>query len=158
MFRVRVGRRRRLVELLVAISAVASFGALAGCTSYSGSPAHQVSEWASVADVSSNDQIVVQDIAAIRLSAHRDLIKDVTSNCAGLLVDSGTAYGNLPTPDNTLTNQLNVAYEDFASAGGSCSTVQSVHSAKFAAALKTIAAGVAALDKAERRLAADGVH
>ena len=74
------------------------------------------------------------------------------------MVDSGTAYGNLPTPDNTLTNQLNVAYEDFASAGGSCSTVQSVHSAKFAAALKTIAAGVAALDKAERRLAADGVH
>ena len=59
-----------------------------------------------------------KDIAAIKArSARRDLLKDVTSNCAGLVFDAGTAYGNLPTPDNTLTNELNVAYEDFASAG-----------------------------------------
>jgi len=116
-----------------------------------------VSEWASTASVVANDQLVTQDIAAIRLSVQKDLIKDVTSNCSGLVFDAGTGYGNLPTPDNTLTNELNVAYEDFANAGSSCAAARSVHSHVVVSALRTIETGVVALDKAARRLASDGV-
>jgi len=153
-----VGLRRPLVDAAALLAGFAALVALAGCTSYTGSKAHQVSEWASIATVVSNDQLVVQDIAAIRRSVQVNALKDVTSNCAGLVFDSGTAYGNLPTPDNTLTNELNVAYVDFTSGGSSCAAVSSIHSAKFAAALRTIAAGMTALDKATRLLAADGVH
>ena len=40
--------------------------------------------------------------------------------CALLTTDAQTAIGNLPTPDNQLTNDLNTAYEDAASAGNNC--------------------------------------
>ncbi len=152
------GSRRPAVEVTLLLMALTAGGALAGCTSYTGSKAHQVSEWASIAMVSSNDELVVQDISAIRRSIKASLIKDVTSNCSGLVIDSGTAYGNLPTPDNTLTNELNVAYEDFASAGSTCSAAHSVHSHQVAAALRRIDMGVVSLERATRVLAGDGVH
>jgi len=152
--RLRLRHRSRAALVLTALGAL---GGLSGCASYTGSHAHQVSEWASTASVVANDQLVTQDIAAIRLSVQKDLIKDVTSNCSGLVFDAGTGYGNLPTPDNTLTNELNVAYEDFANAGSSCAAARSVHSHVVVSALRTIETGVVALDKAARRLASDGV-
>jgi len=72
--------------------------------------------------------------------------------------DTGTAYGNLPTPDNTLTNELNVAYQDFANAGSSCAAARSLRSSRMTRALETIKGGLVSLDAATRRLAADGVH
>jgi len=137
---------------------VLALGPLSGCTSYTGSKANQVRQWASIALVTSNDNLVVQDIAAIKRSLRAKKFLDVTSNCSGLVFDTGTAYGNLPTPDNTLTNELNVAYEDFAAGGNSCAQAQSLHSRRVAAAMRKIAQGVVALDQATRRLAADGVH
>jgi hypothetical protein len=142
----------------MAVTAVGVLGTFAGCTSYTGTPAHQVSEWASIADVASNDQLVLQDIAAVRLSVKENKLKYLTSNCSGLVFDAGTAYGNLPSPDNTLTNELNVAYEDFVSAGSSCAAARDLHSQRVAAALSKIDAGAAVLGEATHLLAADGVH
>jgi len=150
--------RHTLGEAGVLVAVVLALGPLSGCTSYTGSKANQLRQWASIALVTSNDNLVVQDIAAIKRSLRAKKFLDVTSNCSGLVFDTGTAYGNLPTPDNTLTNELNVAYEDFASAGSSCAAVRSLHSRRITVALATIGVGVASLDKAARRLAADGVH
>jgi len=152
-----VGRRRQLAEMAVLFAVLGACGSLAGCMSGPTSLAQQVSAWASSATVSANDGFVVQDIAAIRRSAKRGLLKDFTSNCAGLVYDSGTAYGNLPTPDNTLTDELNVAYEDFAAGGNSCAEAGGLHSRAVAGAMHKIAEGVVALERATRRLAADGV-
>ena len=115
---------------LLAAIVVAVLGAvmLAGCTSYTGSKANQVRQWASLSSVSANDKLVVQDIAAIKRSIRAKQLKDVTSNCSGLVFDTGTAYGNLPSPDNNLTNELNVAYEHFANAGSSCAALGSLRS------------------------------
>lgn len=154
----RAGLRHRPGEAVVLAAALVALGALAGCTSYTGSKANQVRQWASIALVSSNDKLIVQDIAAIKASLRARQFKDVTSNCSGLVFDTGTAYGNLPTPDNTLTNELNIAYEDFASAGSSCAAAASLHSRRVTAALATIAVGVVSLDEATRLLAADGVR
>ncbi len=154
----RLGRRRPLAGTAVLVALLGACGSLAGCVSSPTSLAQQVSAWASSATVSANDSFVVQDVAAIRRSAKRGLLKDFTSNCAGLVYDSGTAYGNLPTPDDTLTNELNVAYEDFADGGNTCAAAHSLHSRAVAGAMRKIAAGVVALDRAKRRLAADGVH
>jgi hypothetical protein len=135
-----------------------ALGALAGCTGYTGSKANQVRQWASTTSVSANDRLVSQDITAIRASLRAGRLKDVTSNCSGLVFDTGTAYGNLPTPDNTLTDELNVAYEDFANAGSSCAAVRNLRSGRMKRALAIIGAGLVSLDAATRRLAADGVH
>jgi hypothetical protein len=108
--------------------------------------------------VVSNDQLVVKDIAAIRLSLKAGALKDVTSNCSGLVFDTGTAYGNLPTPDDTLTAELNTAYVAFASAGSRCAAADSLRSGAITVALGTIDKGVSALDRANVLLAANGVH
>jgi hypothetical protein len=150
--------RVRSREAAVGLVALFGLGAAAGCTGYSGTLGHQVSQWASQYTVISNDLTVVADIDAIKRSLAAGRLKDVTSNCAGLVDDAGTAYGNLPTPDNTLTNELNIAYEDFASAGSSCATAATVDSPKIPAALAKIGKGLVVLSKATRRLAADGVH
>ena len=121
--------RHTLGEAGVLVAVVWRWARSSGCTSYTGSKANQVRQWASIALVTSNDNLVVpghrghQDA---RCGPRRSM--DVTSNCSGLVFDTGTAYGNLPTPDNTLTNELNVAYEDFASAGSSCAAARSLHS------------------------------
>ena len=154
----RAGLRRPLNEAAVLVAVLLAVVALAGCTSYTGSKANQVRQWASIALVSSNDNLVVLDIAAIKRSLRAKKFLDVTSNCSGLVYDTGTAYGNLPTPDNALTNELNVAYQDFASGGSTCAAAASLHSSRITSALATIGEGVVALDRATRRLAADGVR
>ena len=118
--------------------------ATAGCTGYSGTQANQVSQWASQYAVVPNDRTVISDIMAIRRSLQARRLKDVTSNCSGLVYDTGTAYGNLPTPDNALTNELNVAYQDFASGGSTCAAAASLHSSRITSALATIGEGVVA--------------
>jgi len=150
--------RRRLVIPAALLAGLVALGTLQGCTGYSGSKAHQVAQWASQYSVISNDQNVLADVRAIKLSLAADKLRDVTSNCAGLVFDAGTAYQNLPTPDNTLTNELNDAYEDFANGGSSCAAAVNLRSGKLEAALATVQAGVVPLEVATRRLAADGVH
>ena len=149
--------RRRLFRAAVLAVGALALGVTAGCTGYSGTQAHQVTQWASQYSVISNDAIVIADVGAIRRSIKAARLLDVTSNCAGLVTDAGTAYANLPTPDNTLTNELNTAYQDFANAGGICATATSLHAAKLFVAMKQIAVGVTALARAKLRLASDGV-
>ena len=150
--------RHRLHEAVVVSAAALALATAGGCTGYSGTRSHQVSQWALQYTVVANDQTVLSDIGAIKRSLRAGRLKDVTSNCAGLVTDAGTAYGNLPTPDDTLTDELNTAYEDFANAGSSCAGAGSLRSKKITAALSKIAVGLVSLDKATRRLAADGVH
>ena len=77
------GGATALVTVLLAL------GALAGCTGYTGSKANQVRQWASTTSVSANDRLVSQDITAIRASLRAGRLKDVTSNCSGLVVRHG---------------------------------------------------------------------
>ena len=151
-------RRRGPRAAAVLVSGLCALAGLAGCTGYSGTVSHQVGQWASQYSVISNDQTVVSDTSAIARSYRAGRLKDVTSNCAGLVDDAGTAYGNLPTPDNTLTDELNTAYEDFVNAGSLCASAGSIGSAKITSALAAIVRGLAALHRATGRLAADGVH
>ena len=155
----RLGEPHPGVKASAVLMALLASVVVAGCgTGYSGTKANQVAQWASQYSVVSNDQLVVDDASAIKASVSAGKLKDVTSNCAGLAVDAGTAYGNLPTPEVTLTDELNTAYEDFAAAGGQCAAATSLGSGKLTAALRTIAAGLVSLKAATRLLAAEGVH
>jgi hypothetical protein len=131
---------------------------LGGCTSYSGTTANQVRQWAAQSDVTYNNSILVQDVDHLQRSiAARDL-KKITTNCDGLAYDTGTAYGNLPTPDNTLTNELNDAYQRFFAAGNGCSQAGSVDSPRVGRALRDSSKGLRLLAIATRHLDRDGVR
>ena len=52
--------------------------------------------------------------------AHHDPASAVRAACALLTTDALTAIGNLPTPDNALTDDLNNAYQTASAAGDDC--------------------------------------
>ncbi len=149
-------RRARPVAATVLAAALAvAFG---GCDSYSGTPSKQVREWASQADVTSNNATIVQDVEHLRRSVAARNLKTITTNCDGLEFDTGTAYGFLPAPDNALTNELNAAYQQFFSAGNGCADASSVGSPRIASALRDVSKGLDLLEVATRRLEREGVR
>ncbi len=95
---------------------------VAGCTmDQSGPVATQVSDWmtTSAAGAAIGQVEVDSRNVGLALSRH-DPASDIRTVCALLTTDAQTAIGNLPTPDSQLTNDLNQAYEEAASAGTDC--------------------------------------
>jgi hypothetical protein len=110
-------------RLLAAALAVALCSVLAsGCTlDETGSLSSQVQGWMKTAAAGAAIGQLEADTRNIdAVLAHRDSAAGVRSACALLTNDAQTAIGNLTTPDNQLTNDLNTAYEDAAAAGSDC--------------------------------------
>jgi outer membrane murein-binding lipoprotein Lpp len=95
---------------------------LSGCTlDQSGPPATQVSDWISTSAAGAAIGQVQVDSRNIGLALSRhDPPSAIKTVCALLTTDAQTAIGNLPSPDTTLTDDLNTAYEEAAAAGTDC--------------------------------------
>jgi hypothetical protein len=116
------GRLARPPVLLMAV-VIAGSCALAGCAGQeqSGSPSARVSTWVSGAAGGAAVGTLEADNANIdQALAHHDAPAAIKTVCALLTNDAETAIGNLPTPDNQLTDDLNHAYEKGAAAGDDC--------------------------------------
>ncbi len=97
---------------------------LAGCTlDQVGPPATQVDNWMKTsADGAAIGQVEVDSQNVDLALSHHDAPSEIKTVCALLTTDAQTAIGNLPSPDTTLTDDLNTAYEDAAAAGSDCYT------------------------------------
>jgi hypothetical protein len=94
---------------------------LAGCTDQTGDPAKQVSSWMSSSNTGTAIGQVEVDSQNVDLALRKhDPSSQLKTVCALLSTDALTAIGNLPSPDSTLTDDLNTAFEDAAAAGSSC--------------------------------------
>ncbi len=96
---------------------------LAGCAGQeqSGTPAARVMTWVQGAGGGAAIGTVEVDSRNVdQALVHHDPPASIRSVCALLTNDAETAIGNLPTPDNTLTDALNTAFEDAAAAGDDC--------------------------------------
>jgi len=96
---------------------------LAGCAGQeqSGTPAHQVATWVSGAGAGSSIGSVEADIRNVGLILGRhDPAGEVRSVCAILASDAANGNGNLPTPDQTLSDDLSTAYATAYDAGNDC--------------------------------------
>jgi hypothetical protein len=116
------GTLARPPVLLMAV-VIAGSCALAGCAGQeqSGSPSARVSTWVSGAAGGAAVGTLEADNANIdQALAHHDAPAAIKTVCALLTNDAETAIGNLPTPDNQLTDDLNHAYEKGAAAGDDC--------------------------------------
>jgi hypothetical protein len=110
-------------RLLAAALAVALCSVLAsGCTlDETGSLSSQVKGWMKTAAAGAAIGQLEADSRNIdSVLARHDSAAGVRTACALLTNDAQTANGNLTTPDNQLTNDLNTAYEDAAAAGTDC--------------------------------------
>jgi hypothetical protein len=111
-------RRWLSVALLVAVAS----STVTGCTlDKTGTPASQISGWLTTSGGGAAIGQVQVDSRNVALAlSHHNSSAAIKEVCALLTTDAQTAIGNLPTPDNQLTNDLNTAYEDAASAGNNC--------------------------------------
>lgn len=117
-------RARRSGHRLVAVVALGALGAgLAGCASAeeTGPPGTRVTSWLTAA--SGGTAIGTVSVDSRNVSSvldHHNTSGSIRAACGVLTTDAQTAIGNLPTPDQTLTQDLDRAYEDAAAAGTDC--------------------------------------
>jgi outer membrane murein-binding lipoprotein Lpp len=116
-------RVRRLAPLVVLVAILVGAVLLAGCAGQeqSGTPAVRVSTWVSGAGGGAAIGTIEVDSRNIdQALAHHNSAAAIKEVCALLTNDAETAIGQLPTPDNQLTDDLNNAYTDGAAAGDDC--------------------------------------
>ena len=135
-----------LAAVIVAITA-------AGCTG-GGSPAAQLRSWQSGASYGSSQQLFVSDVHEIANGLSRGPLVAVKTACDGLGVDAANAYGELPTPDHALTEDLNGEYLDYTNAAQSCSTAPALRSSAVTRYRLLVAKAADELARAKRRIAA----
>lgn len=114
--------RLRVVGATFAVMSLASV-ALAGCSGQeqSGTPAQQVSVWVAGAGAGSSIGTIEVDIKNVDLAfSQHDPSGQIRSVCALMASDAGIGNGNLPTPDQELSNDLSTAYATAYDAGTDC--------------------------------------
>ncbi|MGH9096927.1 MAG: hypothetical protein ACRDWB_05840 [Acidimicrobiales bacterium] len=108
---------------VVAAAVVIGSMALAGCAAQeqSGTPAHRLTAWVNGAGAGGSIGTVEVDIKNVNLAFHQhDPAGEIRSVCGLLVDDAGTANGNLPTPDQQLSDDLSAAYATAYDAGTDC--------------------------------------
>jgi hypothetical protein len=94
---------------------------LAGCTQQSGDPSKQVSTWMSQSgDGAAIGQVEVDSRNVDLAFRDHNTSSAIKTVCALLSTDALTAIGNLPSPDTSLTDDLNNAFEDASAAAKDC--------------------------------------
>lgn len=97
--------------------------ALAACAAQeqSGTPSHQLTAWVNGAGAGGSIGTVEVDIKNVNLAFRQhDPPGEIRSVCGLLVDDSGTANGNLPSPDQQLSDDLSAAYATAYDAGTDC--------------------------------------
>jgi hypothetical protein len=130
----------------------AVLGALAAALLLAGCSGGTVAQWASATGAGANDYQLVSDAQHLRAGIRLHELRAVRTACEAFSADASTADGELPTPDHTLTDELNTAYEDDYVAGDDCWNSSSFTSAKFHRFEQLLAAGSAELARAEKLL------
>jgi len=110
---------RAALTAVAALALAAPFGGCAG-QEQSGTPAQRVTTWMNGAGGSGIGNVEVDSRNVDRALATHNAPAAVREVCALLSDDAQTAIGNLPAPDDRLTNQLNTAYLDATAAGDDC--------------------------------------
>jgi hypothetical protein len=119
------GRRQRRWHVWVATASIVVAGAamVAGCSiqGQAGATGSEVASWLSSSAGGAAIGQTAADSRNIEFTlSHHDSASAVRAACALLTNDALTAIGNLPTPDEALTDALNSAYQDASAAGDDC--------------------------------------
>jgi hypothetical protein len=144
------GARTAATGLTVALALIAS-----SCTP-GGTPAGKLRAWESAAGYRSSQSLLSTDVDEIANGIRLGPLAALHTACDGLGVDASTAYGNLPTSDEQLTNDLNDEYLALSAAAEDCSEAPSRHGKAIARYRAEIAKAQSAEAAARRRIAAIG--
>lgn len=114
--------RRPGAAVAVTTCALLGVAALGGCAGaeQTGTPAHRVATWVDGGGGSGIGNVEVASRNVDLAIARHNSAAAVREVCALLSNEAQTSIGNLPTPDERLTNELNAAYLVATAAGDDC--------------------------------------
>jgi hypothetical protein len=149
--------RARAGALALAALALAA-GALAGCaTSYAGDSPKQVQQWAAAAPYDADNAQIQSDLGDLANGLAEHQLQPLKTACEAFSIDVDTLYTTLPTPDTTVTDELNAALSTWGRAAEDCYGAPSFSSARFAKYRAELKSARAEYAKAQRRLRTFGV-
>lgn len=131
---------------------------VAGCSNYSGDLAQRIGQWAVGASYDADNSQILSDLGNLAAGYSERQLLPLRTACEAFGVDVDALYGNLPTPDETLTNELNDALTTFGAASLKCYDSASFSSPSFRSYLAELARGKALYARARQRLASFGVR
>jgi hypothetical protein len=142
------------------LAALALCAVAAGCGRAGGTPAQQVSAWASQSGIVGLDQTIAFDVHGVQGSEAEGKLLTTKTVCYALYDDVSQAYVELPSPDPKLTNLLNLSDLALSQGSNDCSSALGGTENKtlFERALSEIDQGSAELTAATSRLAGFGVQ
>lgn len=130
---------------------------IAGAVLASCSSTESVATWASTSSLSANDAQLETDLSGIARGLALRELTPLHTVCEAFSADAATAYSELPTPNQALTDVLSEAYDDFERSGGACYSAPSFESAKMHQFEAELARGKQALAEATALLRSFGV-
>lgn len=130
---------------------------LAAC-GYTGGHASQVRQWAHQNSYISDASQVAADASDLERAVAVGSALKMRTVCGGLSTDAGTLYSSLDSPDRPLTHEIARSMHVFFVAAEHCAVARSTKALAVTRALASVKKAAAALAKADRRMAAFGVH
>lgn len=139
-------------RLAAALGAVGVALVSAACASHAALPA-RLRAWENGSSYSSDQHYISTDIGEIATGIRTGPVKAVRTACDGLGVDAANAYGELPTPDQSLTSDLNGEYLTATNAAQSCSAASSLRGGRIRRYLTLVVRVEADMRAARARIA-----
>jgi len=133
--------------------------ALSSCSSRPASLRSKMQSWATQQNFVSGDATIKSDLVGIDAGIGlRDLV-GLRTDCVGFSADVDQIYATLPTPDSTVTSELNIAFTKYWGPGTQlCYGADSFSSAKMATFERYLRLGKAIYAEAGSKIASYGVH
>jgi hypothetical protein len=123
--------RRGVSRFLVAVTLGAVVLAAAACSSGPTTLSAQLKSWATNATYSADVAQISEDLIGLRNGLDEHEFLQTRTECEGFGVDVETLYGELPTPDQTITDELGASLSSYYSASEDCFYSSSFTSSQF---------------------------
>lgn len=131
---------------------------LSSCSSGPTTLSGKLQAWASAASYSSDVTQINADLVNLQNGYRERKLLPLRTACEGFSTDVATLYGQLPTPDQTITDELGSSLNDFYGASIDCYQASSFSSLKFQQYLTLLRSATTTYRRALSQLAAYGVH
>jgi hypothetical protein len=130
----------------------------AACSNGPTTMSGKLQSWATNATYSADVTLISQDLTGLRNGLKERQFLALRTECEGFGVDVEALYGELPTPDLTITNELGASLSNYYTAAEDCYYSSSLTSAKFKTYERLMTSSGKVYQRALAQLAAYGVH
>jgi hypothetical protein len=130
----------------------------AACSSGPTTMSSKLKSWATGATYSADAAQISQDLTGLRNGLKEHQLLPLRTECEGFADDAEALYGELPTPDLTITNELGSSLSNYYTAARDCFDASSFTSSNFKTYERLMTSSGKTYERAVGQLASYGVH